>query len=684
MYRSRELKSEFGNTKRQLKEEENGQCDKEYEVEKIISWKKENGKDYYMIKWLGYDESHNTWEPIANLKNCTELLRDFKKFRATKRVTISDDDEYDNSASEEPEMITKRKESNNRASGSKKRMGVVSMMDEGHIDKIFKSDVDDERKNNVFSRPIKYPTQDEYGEPSNKTKNNIDHRLPAAIKYTKNRVASSSKVENDDPRRSNYVGLSSSPKNDVFNSSLVTDLKKENIETLSVSSLSENVPNIPKQESPESSKFELMCQKNLPPWSSGFSFELLSSKHKPASSRDQKANRKSDENLNTSATSIENNNREEFSQPMKKEHKESADLMDIDDQREPMLSFDTSVPVRVRADHQWCGRLYKKIIAENDCIEKLVKIRQTDKLVIEHVQPQKRLVKIIEHDAVDYGKESGNEPFYAIYLVSEPGERSNLHIESKELRKKEMIAVISLNSWVLFLIPSQITLCTQLRITRPKEPFIMLRYKKDKFPINYLMQWSSETLSDLEESNFVLIGKHSDDQISDFMTYIGASETNILDPHVDCILIYQGSFKRPPSPEVINYMDLRYKLGIKFYLIEEPGLIPNEILVSGGIVAITERALLKYDQILGNFKRFLDHNPNWELKIPTLILEKLQEKYLAKYNAHFYTVKRLCDEISFLVSKCDSIKYLLPDEIKNEVEIMTLDEFERKFVHICN
>ncbi|CAG8799856.1 2904_t:CDS:2, partial [Racocetra fulgida] len=137
------------------------------------------------------------------------------------------------------------------------------------------------------------------------------------------------------------------------------------------------------------------------------------------------------------------------------------------------------------------------------------------------------------------------------------------------------VAVILLNSWVLFLIPPQINLCNQLRITNPKEPFIMLRYKKDKFPINYLMQWSSETLSDLEESNFVLIGKPSGDQISDFMTYMGASETSIHDPQ-----IYQKSFKRTPSPEVINYMDLRYRIGIKFYLIEEPGLIPSEILVS--------------------------------------------------------------------------------------------------------
>ncbi|CAG8813211.1 5391_t:CDS:2, partial [Racocetra persica] len=250
----REIKSEFETTKRQINVEENGQNDNEYEVEAIINWKKENGKDYYMIKWLGYDERHNTWEPIENLKNCTELLRQFRKSRATKRVTMSDDDEYKDSVPEEKpyirrEIITKGNESSthNRASGSKKWMGVVSGIDQKRVDKIFKDEVDDDRKNDVFSRPVEFSTQDECGESPNKTKNNRDHRLLAAIKYKKNRVASSSKVENDEPRRSNYVSLSSGPNNDVFNSSLVTDLKKENLEASSISSSSGNAPKISKR-----------------------------------------------------------------------------------------------------------------------------------------------------------------------------------------------------------------------------------------------------------------------------------------------------------------------------------------------------------------------------------------------------------------------------------------------------
>ncbi|CAG8831018.1 16524_t:CDS:2, partial [Gigaspora rosea] len=59
-------------------------------------------------------------------------------------------------------------------------------------------------------------------------------------------------------------------------------------------------------------------------------------------------------------------------------------------------------------------------------------------------------------------------------------------------------------------------------------------------------------------------------------------------------------------------------------------------------------------------------NPEWELKIPSSILEKLHVKYLAQYNAHYYTLQRLRDEMSFLTNECGSIKFLLPDEIKDE------------------
>ena len=38
-----------------------------YEVEKILEKRKIKGNIFYKVKWLDYDDSHNSWEPEANL-----------------------------------------------------------------------------------------------------------------------------------------------------------------------------------------------------------------------------------------------------------------------------------------------------------------------------------------------------------------------------------------------------------------------------------------------------------------------------------------------------------------------------------------------------------------------------------------------------------------------------------------
>ncbi|XP_062397337.1 histone-lysine N-methyltransferase SUV39H1-A isoform X1 [Sardina pilchardus] len=48
----------------------------EYEVEYIADYIKQNGKEYFFIKWKGYPESENTWEPRKNLK-CPKQLKVF-------------------------------------------------------------------------------------------------------------------------------------------------------------------------------------------------------------------------------------------------------------------------------------------------------------------------------------------------------------------------------------------------------------------------------------------------------------------------------------------------------------------------------------------------------------------------------------------------------------------------------
>ena len=52
--------------------------EEEYEVEQILASRKHGHgrKLQYLVKWAGYAESHNSWEPVENV-NVPELVKEF-------------------------------------------------------------------------------------------------------------------------------------------------------------------------------------------------------------------------------------------------------------------------------------------------------------------------------------------------------------------------------------------------------------------------------------------------------------------------------------------------------------------------------------------------------------------------------------------------------------------------------
>ena len=43
--------------------------DQRFRIEKILRYKTEKGNRYGLVKWIGYDNSYNSWEPANELKN---------------------------------------------------------------------------------------------------------------------------------------------------------------------------------------------------------------------------------------------------------------------------------------------------------------------------------------------------------------------------------------------------------------------------------------------------------------------------------------------------------------------------------------------------------------------------------------------------------------------------------------
>lgn len=56
----------------------------EYTVEKIIHKRIFNDKVQYFIKWKGYDDDHNSWEPVENI-DCVQLIKQYEEAAARKR-----------------------------------------------------------------------------------------------------------------------------------------------------------------------------------------------------------------------------------------------------------------------------------------------------------------------------------------------------------------------------------------------------------------------------------------------------------------------------------------------------------------------------------------------------------------------------------------------------------------------
>ena len=60
----------------------------EYQVERVAKQRTKGGVKEYYVKWVGYSDAENTWEPVENLGNSTDLIEEFEakqKAQATEK-----------------------------------------------------------------------------------------------------------------------------------------------------------------------------------------------------------------------------------------------------------------------------------------------------------------------------------------------------------------------------------------------------------------------------------------------------------------------------------------------------------------------------------------------------------------------------------------------------------------------
>ena len=61
----------------------------EYEVEEVLDFRRKGRALEYFVKWKGYAEYENSWEPLANLHNCLEFIQEYhEKTKSVEPPTV--------------------------------------------------------------------------------------------------------------------------------------------------------------------------------------------------------------------------------------------------------------------------------------------------------------------------------------------------------------------------------------------------------------------------------------------------------------------------------------------------------------------------------------------------------------------------------------------------------------------
>nr|CAG8438297.1 8002_t:CDS:10 [Entrophospora candida] len=241
-------------------------------------------------------------------------------------------------------------------------------------------------------------------------------------------------------------------------------------------------------------------------------------------------------------------------------------------------------------------------------------LKSLDKIVLQNLHPLNYVFNV-------FNLINGYGPTF-VSMVFVSGDHEAIEREKMMHKWSERASFTILNDWVLYFLPNSGNINQMLHIPRVECNFILLRVNK-----SFFTNFENEAIT--INSNFI-----NDKDFKDYKTYTGAEMNRAIKLPENLYKSFSESnyclLSPPDQAESFDMECYMNYIGAKMSNLEDVNLdlilvkiCPQEILIPGGIIMPTLKALTEFGSLAYGLKEYVNRHNNWVIKIHPYILQMM-------------------------------------------------------------